>query len=757
MNTSKIRYVLALACAFFFTPTAAHAGEGMFLLDKLPAEGLTRSKLKVPFERIAKLAPAIVQVARGGTGSFVSGKGLLVTNHHVAFGCLARLNVLKEHKGIMDDGYVAKDMASELPCPGYDLLTVVKVEEVTAKVLEGVPEGTRKNFKARFEQVRANKEKLRKACEAGGMYICQVSQMNGGTAYYLSTHRRVRDVRMVYAPPKSMGKYGGDIDNWMFPRHTADFAFLRAYVGPGGKGTAHDKANRPMETPVHLRISPYGVHKGSLVQVIGFPGRTKRHVTSHSVGYQTEQHLPEVLDLLDKLLGEVNKRRGASKEAERKYMTLESRLQNALKYYRMSKKGFERWKVLDRKRRAEAAMKKRIKGSERKKYIELLNEMGGVYRRYLRFHRKHQALRWLTWAVPSVRVANDIARWGVEKGKPDAERKDDRYKDKNVYRFTEAAARLERETELATEKALLAFFLRRAMALPKKQRPGVLKVLKKITKAELKKAKGLKLTGDKAAQAAELLYRRTGLLALDAKEDTVKKAAARRKELLALDAKALAKVDDPLLRFALALEQEVRAIREGPFAEVEQYLGTVLHPRWVGKHLKPKYPDANFTARLSYGSVQDYTSTDTGKTHRYLTDLKGLLAKETGKWPFIVPAWLKEASEGKDLSSHPQADKRIKDIPVNFTCTLDTTGGNSGSPVLDDRGRLVGLLFDGTPESVLSDWQYLHKEQRSIVMDIRIARFFATLQGADALLAEITPPSPAEVRKLRVKLKKEKE
>ena len=727
------------------------------MLDRLPEAGLLRSKLKIPVKRLAALAPAIVQVAQGGTGSFVSGKGLLVTNHHVAFGCLGRLNALPEHKGIMDEGYVAKDMAAELPCPGYDLLTVVKVEEVSAKVLGGVPAGTRKNYGARFEQVRANKEKLRKACEADGMYICQVAQMNGGTDFYLSTHKRVRDVRLVYAPPKSMGKYGGDIDNWMFPRHTSDFAFLRAYVGADGKGEAHNKSNRPMETPVHLRISPYGVHKGSLVEVIGFPGRTKRHVTSHSVSYQTEQHMPEVLGLLDDLLKEVNKRRAASKEAERKYMTLESRLQNALKYYRMSKKGFERWGVLKRKRASEASMLKGLAPGKRKEAIKLLKEMGGVYRRYLRFHRKHQALSWLTWAVPSVRVAHDIARWGVEKDKPDEARKDSQYKDKNVYRFTEAADRLERETELATEKALLAFFLQRAADLPTAQQPRVLKVLDKLLKAEAKKAKaaGVKLPKNRAQRAAELLFARTTLLALDSKEESVKKAVARRKELLAMNTAALAVVDDPLLAFAMALEKELRDIREGPFAEVEQYLGTVLHPRWVGTYLKPAYPDANFTVRLSYGSVQDYTSTDTGKTHRYLTDLAGLLKKETGKWPFIVPAWLKEAA--KDAAKNPNADKRIKDIPVNFTCTLDTTGGNSGSPVLDDRGRLVGLLFDGTPESVLSDWQYLQKEQRSIVVDIRLARYMAELQGAKALLQEITPPSPAEVRKLRIKLKREKE
>ncbi len=677
----------------------------------------------------------MVQVARGGTGSFVSPEGLLVTNHHVAFGCLGRLNSNKKHAGIMDAGYVAKDRAAELPCPGYDLLTMVKVEEVTDRVVKGVPAGTRKNFKARFEQLRKNREALRKACEADGRHVCRVSVMNGGVAYYLSTHRRVRDVRLVYAPPKSMGKYGGDIDNWMFPRHTADFTFLRAYVGKDGKAAPHHKDNVPLETPTHLQISPYGVHKGSLVLVMGFPGRTSRHVTSHKVSYQTEHYAPSVLSLMEQLIKQVNARRKASKEAERKYMTLESRLQNVLKYYRMSSKGFERWKLLKRKRAAEKALLARLNRADAKKARALLAEMGGVYKAFLRFHERYKALRWLTWSVPSVRVANDIANWAVEKEKPDEARKDSRFKDKNTYRFLEAADRLEGECELETEKALLAFFLRRTAKLPRAERPRVLAELDRIVKKERRRQKGLKLTGDKYDQAVALLYGRTALLARDGKEQSVGDAKARRRALFGLKAGALAKVDDPLVAFGRALSAEVREIREGPFALVEQYLGTVLAPRWVSEYLKPTYYDANFTARLSYGSVQDYTSAFSGKTHRYMTDLAGLLKKETGKWPFIVPAWLKEGAKGAARSRH--ADRRIKDIPINFTCTLDTTGGNSGSAVLDDRGRLVGLLFDGTPESVLSDWQYLHAEQRSIVMDIRVALYMAELQGAGGLLDEL--------------------
>ncbi len=258
---------------------------------------------------------------------------------------------------------------------------------------------------------------------------------------------------------------------------------------------------------------------------------------------------------------------------------------------------------------------------------------------------------------------------------------------------------------------------------------------------------------DALTRTVQLLYGTTALLAYerpgsDAKAQEKEKARAKteRARLFALKKKALAKEKDPLLRFGRDLEAELRKLREGPLRVVEEYLGPVLRRRWISHYLKPRYDDANFTVRLSYGSVRDYHETATGKTHRYITDLPGVLAKDKGRFPFLVPAWLKAAAhpvgQSLDAKRARQAkarylDPQIKAVPVDFTDTLDTTGGNSGSAVLDDHGRLVGLLFDGTPESILSDWQYLGAEQRSICLDIRYAHYLAKVRGATALLREL--------------------
>ena len=763
-RTSAARLLAAATLLALTLPSAAaRASEGMYLMDRLPLARLKKSGLKIPVAELQRLSRAIVKVGRGGTGSFVSNLGLMVTNHHVAYGCLVRLNARKQHQGIMTRGHVAKTAADEIPCPAYFLRVLVKMQDVTPGVLKGIPAPTRRNYKKRHEQLRLRRESLRRACEASGQHVCEVQAKNGGTAYYLSTYRRVRDVRLVYAPPRSLGKYGGDVDNWMFPRHTADFTYLRAYVSPQGKGTAFAKENVPLKTPVHLKVSPHGVRKGSLVMVMGFPGRTMRHRTSHAVRFYVQDHLGATISMLGSVLAVLDKRRAASKDAHRKYMGLESGLQNAVKYYGMSKKGFDKWKVLDRKLRWEKVLfsgkggevqgrpvpKLGARGARQAKKLHA--EMTRIYAHYRKYHHRLQSMgRVTSWVLPSMRVAHDIVKWSIEKEKKDEQRKSARYKDKNVFSFMGASARLEKEMELQTEKALLLFFLREAEKLPAAQRPKAIARLKSRTnktvaqlrrKAKKRFAKIYQMTygaapsKDALQTAVDVLYGGTTLLARSSLAPEVKRAVALRKKLFGMSKKEIAKNGDPLLAFARDLEAEMRRLREGPMTLVDQYLVGVLRPRWVKQFKQAAYPDANFTLRLTYGSVQDYHETATGKDHRYMTDLAGLIKKDKGKYPFTVPAGLKKAFPGRLKSRF--LDRRIKGVPVNFTSTLDTTGGNSGSPVLDDKGRLVGLLFDGTPESILSDWQYLHAEQRSICMDIRIAHYLATVRGAHRVLDEL--------------------
>jgi hypothetical protein len=245
---------------------------------------------------------------------------------------------------------------------------------------------------------------------------------------------------------------------------------------------------------------------------------------------------------------------------------------------------------------------------------------------------------------------------------------------------------------------------------------------------------GAKPSQDPVTTAIDLMYARTALLARSADEAELDRALYARRRLFYNDPKDARRFRDPLLDFGRDLVKEYLVLRNGPYRGVEETFDSELRPRYA-EAVGATYPDANFQLRLSYGAIDDYTSGEDGKTYRYVTDLAGLLAKVTGEEPFRVPDALKAAAAG---DKGRFVDAEIGDVPVNLTATLDTTGGNSGSPIIDGRGRLVGLLFDGTPESQLSDWQFLTGKQRAILLDIRYALFLADkVHGATELLQEL--------------------
>ncbi|MEM1010002.1 MAG: S46 family peptidase, partial [Myxococcota bacterium] len=231
-------------------------------------------------------------------------------------------------------------------------------------------------------------------------------------------------------------------------------------------------------------------------------------------------------------------------------------------------------------------------------------------------------------------------------------------------------------------------------------------------------------------------FQQTKLVGDPTLSETIKPAAVLRRAMFQAKRVEIESSKDPLLQLAVRLVKETKALNNGPLAPVRHVLGPVLKTQLVTQVLKPKYWDANFTLRFNYGTVQDYTDSKTNKTHRYISTLSELIAKDKGKEPFLAPKKLKRVFAKKAFG--PWVDKNIKDVPINFTATLDTTGGNSGSPVVDGKGRLIGLLFDGTPEAILSDWQYLEKQQRSICVDIRFALFLADkVDDAKRVLQEL--------------------
>ncbi len=738
----KFSLVAVLVCAGLVLVPRAKADEGMYLLHeagKLDLAALKKRGLKLSVKQLQDLAPAIVQMNRGGTGSFLSAKGLIVTNHHVAYGCLARLDATS-HKGIMNRGYVARSLQTELACPSYDLLAVLDVKDVTAQVLGVVR--AKMTPEKRAKAIRIQKRRLEAACQKkkrkGGERVCDVDALNGGAGYVMSAYMRIKDVRIVYAPPKSLGKFGGDVDNWRYPRHTADFTFMRAYVSPSGKGVSYNKNNVPYKSRTFLKVATSGVRRGQFNMVLGFPGRTNRHATHARAKYFSDRVLARRVKLFGELL-KVLPKKGLD---GRRYQGMDSRLNNGLKYYSDSIKQFARFGLLARKKKQQAAWQRRIDASFRlqKKHAKLLGRFDNVYHRLGQIQDKLTMLRYMPYLVSSLRTAVDIVRWSKQRRIKDIAREGERYRDKNIYRVMRSSKSLESRTTVAGEKALLLRFLRYAKDLPKTQTLDSVQWLWKWASTRLRRLhKGkkrnfakryAKATGgakpqtDVLAVAVDLMYGATRIYAYDVtNKKAVGKAVARRKKLFKTSARKIKRTRDPLLRFAVRLVRELEKMKKGPLRTFEKVLAPILRPQLVTEVIRPKYWDANFTVRLSYGTVKDYTESKTGKRWRYLSRLTWLVKKGKGKFPFYVPPKLRAVYKKRDFGRW--VDPVIKDVPVNFTTTLDTTGGNSGSPVLNGKGELIGLLFDGTPESILSDWQYLETAQRSICMDIRFALFLA--------------------------------
>lgn len=746
---------LCLIVLFLIPSPRLEAAEGMYPLtsvEALPLRTLKAAGAELRGSEILRLSKAVVQVAGGGTGSFVSDGGLVVTNHHVAYGCLAALDAMEEHRGILESGFVAHGLPEELSCPGYYLLLLEETRDITGKVRKA--SAGLADYHSRFEAERLAKEALVAECEKDEQFVCKASSLNGGLKENLSVYTRLLDVRLVYAPEKDIGKYGGDIDNWMYPRHTGDYSFLRAYVSPDGKPAAFDAANVAYAPEVNLRISEMGIGKDDFVMVMGYPARTKRFTTATGTAFYLEESIPASLETYGPMLKLLEGLGAAYAGVERRYAGLIAGLNNATKYYGESRAGLVASGIVLRKEKAAEQLRGQFKGADRKALDDALTAIDALYAEYRVYHRLFYVLgRMTSLGSNALAMAHTLHKWSVEKQKSEAERKGDRFKDKNIYALYDHSGRLELTVDFRAEAAILAYYLRTLSNLEGEYRAACVPALLAETEALLAELGedidddaptisdvvrlkfGIILPEEPVAQAATLLLARTEVVSWSRDEAAVAAAIARRKDWLDMDGVAFKDdVRDPLIEFARKLDADLVALRDGPYREVEERLATELHRDWV-KALKAPYPDANFTLRLSFGKVKDYTSTATGKTHRYMTTLGELLEKATGKSPFRVPEALSTAA--KDDLGRWQ-DEVLEDVPINFTSTLDTTGGNSGSPVLDSRGRLVGLLFDGTSESILSDWQYLEEEQRSICVDIRFALFLAEkVHGATELMVEI--------------------
>jgi len=702
----------------FFTSTAM-AAEGMWPPDQLPELGdeLKQLGLKIEPESLSRLTehPMNAVIDLGGcTASFVSPKGLVVTNHHCAWGSLQYNST--DERNLMDEGFQAASLGEELPgTPGSRVRVTVEVRDVTGQITAWLDEMT--GGAARYDAIEHRRKELIAGCEEDPGHRCRVSSFYGGSQYVLYKQLEIRDVRLVYAPPGSIGQFGGDIDNWMWPRHTGDFSFLRAYVGPDGKPADHAEENVPYQPEHWLRVAPQGVREHDLVMVVGYPGRTNRYRLSLEVESAFEWAYPTRKKLYDETLDVIAAQVERHPEAEIKYASTVSGLNNASKNYQGMIDGYARSGMVERKRRTEQELQAWIASDDARKaeYLSALQDLEGLVKR-VQATRERDLYLGMMGRSSMLSTARALYRLSREREKPDAKREPG-YQERDMRPFRERRQRLERRYHPEVDKAMWRLRLDHYM----------------------------KLTADQRIEPLDAFLGLDDPSNLDAKLDWMYEATRLdetevRLGLIDADRKTIESSEDPFLKLAVALYDGDRA-RE---AEHEAIAGEfqLLRPRYMktlvdflGAQGHPIYPDANGSLRVTYGTVEGSEPHD-GIRYLPFTRVEGIAEKYTGEDPFDSPPTQLELIAARDHG--PYRLDAIDSVPVDFLSTVDTTGGNSGSPVLNGRAELVGLLFDGTYESINADWDFNAQTTRSIQVDIRYMLWvMKKVDGADRILKEL--------------------
>ncbi len=699
------RRALVVLFAITAITQLASADEGMWPLysvDQLPLDYLRTRGLNLQPGQIfnssgSGIADAVVQVG-GATGSFVSPEGLILTNHHVAYDAVQEQSTV-EHN-YLRDGFYASSREEEIPAIGYKAYVTLSVKDVTKEIQSGLTEGM--PYLQRYQRIDKNIKKLVSETEKGNRIKARVASMFGGKQYMLYTTLELRDIRLVYVPPEAVGNYGGDIDNWMWPRHTGDFAFLRAYVAPDGRAADFSATNVPYKPKVYLPIETKGLREGDLTMTIGFPGGTSRHISSFELANEIDFYYPNSIASYEDQIAILNE---AGKRDPATGLRLASDLQglnNVLKNSYGTVDGFRKGHTLEHKREAEQQLTEFLAKdlALSAKYGSVLPSFDSLYQAHKQTQLHDFVLGRLARQCDYLSLASTIYRWACEREKPDLER-DRGYQNRDTLAAKERLKNAQINLVPEVDKEILKYYLNKAAKLPPSQSIVPL----------------TSLLGDRAESDAEIKE-----LVESWYSSTKVGNAEERLAMFAMKRDQLEKLDDAFINLAKELKPETDAMRERDkaFSGAETRLTPLLVRAIAEWKQGEMYPDANGTMRLSYGEVKSYSPRD-ATDHFYLTTLHGVLEKETDKEPFTVPDSLRDAYISRDYGSW--VDPVVNDIPVNFLTTNDITGGNSGSPVINGNGKLIGVAFDGNWEGVASDYLFIPEVTRTIVADIRYVMF----------------------------------
>jgi peptidase S46-like protein len=697
-------------------PVRVLGDEGMYLPDAISqtlATQLKKRGLLIPASELynpngVSIKDAVVIVG-GGTGEFVSPDGLLLTNHHVSFDALVSASDPSKDYGT--SGYTARSRAEELRAKDYTVTITQDLKDVTAEVMGGISDATPPSERSAAIQNKIRAMEGAGSRAADGIQI-HVFPMNEGLSYYQFTYLILRDVRIVYAPPKSIGFFGGDPDNFEWPRHCGDFAFMRAYIGPDGRPADFAPNNVPYKPKKFLSLSTAGVKEGDFMMVMGYPGSTRRYRESYSVAYNQDIAIPFSIDVFNYQI-ETLKDAGQNNAALRvKLQSTIFSLSNELKNLEGSVMAMRRANIVATKRSEEAAFTRWVNAdpARKAKYGEVLPTLEKAYQLLTATAQHDLLVQQMFSASDLVAIASFAQRAAADKEKPEAER-NPALSQQGVQRVRAQLAGFLAERNPTVEREILAYLLRKADELPPTQ------------KSDFIEKRFGNLQGEARRRAEEDFAREI----VDSKRYSTFETVS---SLFDLSATQLRELREPLVDFAVELTMELQRIqpRQQNFnATISRWRPLLLEGMSAMRGTKT-YPDANRTLRFSYGEVKGYVPHE-ATNYSPFTTLAGVLEKDTGREPFDVPEKLKQLFQAHDFGEYGGPAR--SNVPVDFISNTDIIGGNSGSPIMNARGEQVGIIFDGNYEGLGNDFFYNDAKGRAIAVDIRYV-LFLTDKFADA-------------------------